>query len=95
MIIVRGVNIYPSAVEEVIRATGGVVEFQARVIARGPLTELQITIEPATGDADTQTLIAKLERAFESAFSLHLPVTLAAPGSLPRFEMKARRWVQE
>lgn len=95
MIIVRGVNIYPSAVEEVIRAGGGVAEFQARVIARGPLTELLITIEPEAGCGDAQALVAKLERAFESAFSLHLPVTLAPPGSLPRFEMKARRWVQE
>ena len=95
MIIVRGVNVYPSAVEAVIRSVGGVAEFQARVTARGPLMELALTIEPESSCADASTLVAKLERAFESAFSLHLPVTLAALGALPRFEMKAKRWVRE
>jgi phenylacetate-CoA ligase len=94
MVIVRGVNVYPSAVEAVIRSVGGVAEYQAQVTARGPLTDLAITIEPEPGCADMPGLIAKLERAFEAAFSLHLPVTLAAPGSLPRFEMKAKRWVR-
>ena len=95
MVVVRGVNIYPSAVEDVIRSVGGVAEYQAHVTARGPLTELAVTIEPESGYADAPALVAKLERAFDSAFSLRLPVTLAAPGSLPRFEMKAKRWVRE
>jgi len=94
MVIVRGVNVYPSAVEEVIRSVGGVAEYQVQVAARGPLTELAVTIEPEAGCADAAALVAKLERAFDSAFSLRLPVALAAPGSLPRFEMKARRWMR-
>lgn len=94
MIIVRGVNLHPGAVEAVIRSVGGVVEYQAQVTARGPLTELSIAIEPEPGCAGVPALVAKLERAFDSAFSLRLPVTLAAPGSLPRFEMKAKRWVR-
>ena len=94
MVIVRGVNIYPSAVEEIIRAVGGVAEYQVQVDTRGPLTELAISVEPEAGCVDGSALVAKLERAFDAAFSLRLPVTLAAPGSLPRFEMKAKRWVR-
>ena len=94
MLIVRGVNVYPSAVEDVIRSVGGVAEYQVRVTARGPMIELAITIEPEPGCADAPALVAKLERAFDSAFALRLPVTPAAPGSLPRFEMKAKRWVR-
>jgi hypothetical protein len=30
-----------------------------------------------------------------SAFSLRVPVTICPPGALPRFEMKARRWVRK
>lgn len=95
MVIVRGVNIYPSAVEEIIRATGGIAEYQAHVITSGSLTELAITIEPESDCADGAALVAKLERAFDSAFSLRLLVTLAAINSLPRFEMKAKRWTRE
>lgn len=93
MVIVRGVNVYPSAVEEVIRSVGGVAEYQVQVTTRGPLTELAITIEPEASCVDAAALIAKLEHAFDAAFSLRLPVTLVTPGSLPRFEMKAKRWV--
>ena len=59
------------------------------------MAELAITIEAEPGCADATVLVATLERAFDSAFSLRLPVKLAATGSLPRFEMKAKRWVRE
>lgn len=95
MIIVRGVNIYPSAVEAVIRSVGGVAEYQANVFPRGALMELSVTVEPESSCADASALVAKLERALNAALSLHVPITLAAPGSLPRFEMKAKRWVRE
>jgi len=95
MVIVRGVNVYPSAVEEVIRSVGGVVEHRVTVSSRGSMAELAITIELEPGCSDASGLVAKLERAFDAAFSLRLPVTIAAPGSLPRFEMKAKRWVRE
>jgi phenylacetate-CoA ligase len=94
MVIVRGVNIYPAAVEEVIRAVGGIAEYQAQVTARGPLTELAVTIEPEPGCADAAALAAKLLHAFDAAFALRLPVKLAAPGTLPRFEMKSKRWLR-
>jgi phenylacetate-CoA ligase len=95
MVIVRGVNIYPSAVEALIREVGGVAEYQVRLRSRGPLTELEVTVEPDPAAADTAALVPRLAEAFESAFSLRVPIHLAAPGSLPRFEMKARRWLRE
>ena len=95
MVIVRGVNVYPSAVEEVIRSVGGVVEHRVTVSSRGSMAELAITIELEPGCSDASALVAKLERAFDAALSLRLPVTVVAPGSLPRFEMKAKRWVRE
>lgn len=91
MVIVRGVNVYPSAVDEIIRTVGGVAEYQVAVTTRGPLTELALTVEPLP-DAVAATLVRQLNEAFESAFALRVPITLAAAGSLPRFEMKAKRW---
>jgi phenylacetate-CoA ligase len=94
MVIVRGVNVYPSAVEEIIRACGGVAEFQAQVSSAGPLAELQITIEPQPNFVNASALAQKIEEALLAALSLRVPVTIASAGSLPRFELKAKRWVR-
>jgi phenylacetate-CoA ligase len=95
MVVVRGVNVFPSAVEEVVRACGGVSEYQVRVSTARALTELSIVVEPDSPNQDTGRLCHRLEDALRDATSLRIPVTAAEPGSLPRFEMKARRWVRE
>lgn len=95
MLIIRGVNIHPSAVEEIIRNCGGVAEYQARITHRAAMTELALAIEPSVGCVDASALARKLEQALHAAFQLRIPVTSVAAGSLPRFEMKARRWVKE
>ena len=94
MVIVRGVNIYPTAVEGVIREHGDVAEYRVELRKSGVLDELAITIEPADRCAEPNTLAAELETKLKSAFALRIPVSIAAPGSLPRFEMKAKRWVR-
>ncbi len=93
MIFVRGVNIYPGAVEEIIRAAGEIAEFRVRVCTKQALTELSVEIEAAPGCGDEPGLAARLEREFQRQFALRVPVT--AVKELPRFEMKAKRWVRE
>lgn len=93
MIVVRGVNIYPGAVEEIIRAAGEVREFQVRVNTKQALVELRVEIEPLPDCGDVAALTAKLEKAFQAQFALRVPV--AAVASLPRYEMKAKRWLRE
>ena len=94
MVVVRGVNVYPSAVEEIIRRVGGVAEYQVRVSQRQALTELTVTVELIPGDS-SKGLTERLSHAFESSLSLRVPVVVALSGSLPRFESKARRWTRE
>ena len=94
MVVVRGVNVYPSAIEEIIRRVGGVAEYQVRVSKRHALAELTVTVEP-TVDGSGLGVERRLAAAFESSLALRVPVELAAPGSLPRFESKARRWTRE
>ena len=94
MIVVRGVNVYPGAVEEIIRTAAGVLEYQARVNTVHSLTELSLLIEPRSDCADVPGLIARLEKSFQTQFALRVPVTAVPSGTLPRFEMKARRWVR-
>jgi phenylacetate-CoA ligase len=95
MVIVRGVNIYPSAVEEIIRAAEGVLEYQVRVITSQSLTELSLTIETKPDCADASALVERLQKSFQTQFALRVPVKLVPHGTLPRFEMKAKRWVRE
>ncbi|MHB8519138.1 MAG: phenylacetate--CoA ligase family protein [Limisphaerales bacterium] len=95
MVVVRGVNIFPSAVDEIIRACGGVAEYRVRVKSRRSLAELSVEIEPAPGSERGEDLVRRLEQTFQAAFALRVPVTALAPDTLPRFEMKAKRWVRE
>ncbi len=93
MVVVRGVNVYPGAVEEIVRSCRGVAEYRVFVGERLSLTEVRIEVEPDAG-TDAARLPHKLEAALRDALSLRIPVSLAA-SALPRFEMKARRWKKE
>jgi phenylacetate-CoA ligase len=94
MVVVRGVNIYPGAVEEIIRAAGGVAEYQVQVSTARALTELSVRVEPHPDCANVPALVAALEKKFQANFTLRVPVVAVPPGTLPRFEMKAKRWVR-
>ena len=94
MVIVRGVNVFPSAVEDVIRACGDVAEYQVTVSNARSLTELSVQIEPTPGCPDPSALVKRLEKSFEDALALRVPVKTAPAGTLPRFEMKAKRWIK-
>ena len=94
MVAVRGVNVYPSAIEEIIRHCGGVAEYQVRLGTARAMAELSLQIEPAPDCPDAPGLARKLERALFSALGLRVAVAVAPAGSLPRFEMKAARWVR-
>jgi len=95
MVIVRGVNVYPTAVEDILRRSGDVAEYQVVVARRNELVELNIRVEPTPGCDDASALAKRLEKAFQDALALRVPVSSVAPGSLPRFEMKAKRWLRQ
>jgi phenylacetate-CoA ligase len=94
MVVVRGVNIYPSAVEEIICASGEVTEYQVNISTAQSLTELGVKIEPTSDCRDIAGLVMKLEKDFDKAFTLRVPVTAVPTGTLPRFELKAKRWMR-
>ena len=87
MVVVRGVNIYPSAVDAVVRGIPEIAEYRVNVTSRDALAEIALEIETANEGA-----VSFLENALTSAFSLRIPVRRVE--SLPRFELKAKRWGQ-
>jgi phenylacetate-CoA ligase len=94
MVIVRGVNVFPSAVDDVIRRFPEVVEYQVQIRPAGGLAEMTIELEPAPDCAEPARLSERVQAALQTAFALRVPVTFVPPGTLPRFELKARRWVK-
>jgi phenylacetate-coenzyme A ligase PaaK-like adenylate-forming protein len=44
--------------------------------------------------AEPGTLVARLQRELQAVFHLRVPVTFVPAGTLPRYEMKARRWIR-
>jgi len=84
MVVVRGVNLYPGAVEEVVRSVGGITEYEVIIDESGSMAEVRVRAEGRGLQA--------LESRLREVFSLRIPVEEAAEGSLERFELKARRW---
>lgn len=91
MIQVRGVNIYPSAVEAIIREFEDVVEFQVEVFRERAMWEMRASVELAP-NVPPETVTKKLEKAIQTRLGIRADVSLAPAGALPRFELKAKRF---
>jgi phenylacetate-CoA ligase len=90
MVLVRGVNVYPAAVEEVVRGFAEVVEFEVEQREVEAMTELTLRVELAEGtDAG---VVERLGAKLRDTFSLRMPVRVVAAGTLPRHEFKSNRW---
>ena len=86
MVIVRGVNVYPSALDEIVRSMPEVGEYRATLDTRGSLMELGLEVEAS------EAVALELSRRLHRSLSLRVPVQVVSAGTLPRFELKARRW---
>jgi phenylacetate-CoA ligase len=91
MIAIRGNNFYPSALENVIRRFSEVVEYRVTIDRSSPLAEMRIEIE--AGQNARMNLASRLADAIRDELMFRAEVALVAPGTLPRFEMKAQRFV--
>jgi len=94
MVNIRGVNVYPTSVESVVRAIPEIIEFRSTVSQSGAMRTLSLEIEVVAG-GDSGAASAKLVKQLRSALGLTVPVRIVEKGTLPRFEMKARRFVVE
>lgn len=93
MVVVRGVNVYPSAVERIVRGHRAVVEYRATVSRANGQAELALEVECEPGASDGRAACELIEAELRHALQLRVPVKEVASETLPRFEMKAKRWV--
>jgi len=96
MKVVRGTNVYPSSVEAIVREFREVDEFQIYLYTDGIRDEIEVRIELPDPAADEVAITSALSRALQNAHGgLNFRVRRVESGSLPRFELKARRLVDE
>ena len=92
---VRGVIVYPTQIEEVIRARREIEEY--RIIFRRvhELDEIVVQVEPRADGRNTDSLTGELVHDLRLALGIRTTVELVPVGTLPRWEQKARRIVEE
>jgi phenylacetate-CoA ligase len=93
MLIIRGVNIFPRQIEELIVSEPGLsAHYRIDVRRDGTMDMLLVTCEAATGDTAVHGQArAQLSTRMKSKYGLTADIAIAAPGSLPRSEGKAKR----
>lgn len=97
MLILGGVNVFPSQIEEVLISTQGIgPHYQIKVFKKGYLDRIEVVVELA--DADFLDSFGKLEslnkiikNRLKTVLGLDAKVTLVQPRTLERFEGKAKR----
>ena len=92
MVVVRGVNIFPSAIEGVLREFPEVSEFRIEVYSEREMTELRVLLDPQPGTP--AGLAEQVGERLHDRLLLRVPCELVEPGSLPRFELKAQRVIR-
>jgi phenylacetate-CoA ligase len=92
MVIVRGVNVFPTAIENVLREFPEIQEFRIEIFEKEPLRELKLTVEPSSDPTSVKGLAEKIGQRVRQGIGLRPQVELVAPGTLPRFELKAKRF---
>ena len=88
--LIRGVILLPSSLENVIRRFPEVREFAGDVHNRGGIAEMEIRVEVDGGDPDA--LVIAVADEIRNVFGLRMQVTPVPCGTLPRFDRKARRF---
>lgn len=85
MLVVRGVNVFPGAIDDIVRSFPEVVEYRLTVFSRESLDELSLEVE------DRLDLPSRIEDELRVRLGLRVGVRTVPIGSLPRFEGKGRR----
>ena len=91
MVVVRGINVFPSAVENLVRQCDTVEEFRITVSTNREMGNLAIELD-LSKNANPESARKTVDQAIQNELSLRPEISVVPSGSLPRFEMKAKRF---
>jgi len=89
MLVVRGVNVFPTGIDHILRSFPEVVEYRATVYRISEMDRLRIEIEDRLQQPD------RIAQELRLRLGLRVEVESVPLGSLPRFEGKARRFIDQ
>ena len=101
MLIIRGVNVFPSQIEEVLLKIEGVEpHYQLVVERKGNLDTLEVQVEMSDklfsdSVGKLEEVAKEIERNLYATLSIHAKITLVEPKSIPRSEGKAKRVIDK
>jgi phenylacetate-CoA ligase len=94
MLIVRGVNLFPSTVETLLLGVEDVAPHYRLIVERPEeMDEVSVECEPASSEIDRAELAERLEALLRDNTGIRIPVSVVEPGDVPRSEGKAVRVV--
>lgn len=89
MMVIRGINIFPSSVEQILRSFPEIVEYRMTAHKAGEMDALTVEIEDRLDDPE------RVARELRLRLGLKVEVRGVPTGSLPRFEAKGKRFVDK
>lgn len=89
MMIIRGMNVYPTAIEQILHSFPEVVEYRMTARKHGPMDEVIVEVE------DHLQQPARIAEELRLRLGLKIDVRCVSAMSLPRFEGKGRRFIDE
>lgn len=92
LIYLRGNKVYPTALEALIRRFPEVAEYRVELDQTGSLPSLRVELEPLPSAPND--VAARVKRAIHDEFLFRAEVKAVLPGTLPRFELKTRRFLK-
>ena len=87
MMIIRGVNVFPTSIEQILRGFPEVDEFRMTAVRESAMDQLKIEVEDRSNDPD------RIAKALHARLGLRVEVTAVESGQLPRFEAKGKRFI--
>lgn len=87
MVTVRGVNVFPGSIDQILRGFPEVVEYRVTVSRKGELDRLHVEVEDRLGQVE------RIAEELRLRLGLRIETTLVPPGTLPRFDGKGKRFV--
>ncbi len=101
MVTIRGTNVYPTAVENLIGGVEGLTNhYELHISRSGPFDEMLVRVEARRDDregggdrelVDRNSLQSRLDAHFRQHLGVRLGVEILEPNTLPRYELKTRR----
>lgn len=92
MVSIRGVNIYPAAVENLIGTVRGLSNhYELHVSRSGAMDQMVVRVEATDPSIDRAATTQRLETTLREGLGVRVETDVVLPGLLPRYELKTKR----